>query len=137
MNMSRKRPEPAWLNTTSHLTEEPEHSPGPWQLHIDRWPNGELKGRPYIYAPNGPDGHRHICEPCLDLKASPEIQREQIANARLLAEAPQLIETLRTLAEIGEAGVIERRETGKPTWSALDAVATIARAAIAKTRRQA
>ena len=43
-----------------------------------------------------------------------------------------LIDALRELAAIGEGGIIERRETGKPTWHALDAVRDIARAAIAK-----
>jgi hypothetical protein len=45
---------------------------------------------------------------------------------------PAMVEALRELAAIGGGGVIERRETGKPTWSALDAVQSIARAALAK-----
>ena len=59
------------------------------------------------------------------------------ANARLIAAAPELLAALRELADIGEAGVIERRETGKPTWGALDAIQTIARAAIAKATGRA
>ena len=130
MKMNKKQPEPAWLNTNSHLSKPEDHSPGPWELHIDRWPNGELKGAPYIYAPNGPDGHRHICAPCLDPKASPEIQQEQIANARLLAKVPQMLEALRKLADIGAAGVIERHEIGEPTWYVLEAVTNIVNAAL-------
>jgi hypothetical protein len=53
-------------------------------------------------------------------------------HANLLAAAPELLEALRELAEIGEAGVIERRETDKPTWNALGAIKSISRAAIAK-----
>lgn len=49
----------------------------------------------------------------------------------------ELLADLRELAAIGEAGVIERRETGKPTWSALTAVKDIARAAIAKANGDA
>ena len=54
------------------------------------------------------------------------------ANAALIAAAPELAEALRELAKIGEGGVIQINETGKPTWSALEAVASIARAALAK-----
>lgn len=43
-----------------------------------------------------------------------------------------LISALEAIEKIGEDGVIERRETGKPTWSALEAVKDIAREAIAK-----
>ncbi len=44
----------------------------------------------------------------------------------------ELISALEAIAKIGEDGVIERRETGKPTWTALAAVKEIAREAIAK-----
>jgi len=54
------------------------------------------------------------------------------ANAALIAAAPELLSALKELAAIGEGGVVLRSETGKPRWSALDAVKTIARAAIAK-----
>lgn len=74
---------------------ETKHIPGPWELHISRWPNGQLSGKPYIYAPNGPDTHRHICEPCLEDKgADPGIIEMQEANAVLLAEAPNLLRCL-------------------------------------------
>jgi len=43
-----------------------------------------------------------------------------------------LVEALETVAKIGEAGVIARHESGKRTWHALDEVASISRAAIAK-----
>lgn len=46
----------------------------------------------------------------------------------------ELLGALREVAAIGEAGVIERRETGKPTWCALDEIKDIANAAIAKAK---
>ena len=54
-----------------------------------------------------------------------------LAQIELLQnERDDLVAVLQSLAAIGEGGVIERRETGKPTWHALDAVKNIARAAI-------
>jgi hypothetical protein len=91
-----------------------------------RWPNGQLNGPPSIYAPNAPDGGRHVCE---------VFDNGQLdANARLIAAAPAMLAALRDIETIGGAGVIERRETGKPTWHALDAIKDAARAAIARTR---
>ena len=78
---------------------ESKHAPAQWEFHIGRWPNGELHGRPYIYAPNGPDTHRHIAEVCVDGTAPPEIQAMQEANGRLLAQAPDLIKQRDALAE--------------------------------------
>lgn len=78
-------------------TKTAEPTPQPWELNIHRYPNGKLSGAPYIYAPNGPDGHRHICQPFLDEGAPQEIQDEQEANARLLAAAPDLLEACKSL----------------------------------------
>jgi len=47
-------------------------------------------------------------------------------------ENTELKEALIQVFRIGEEGVIERRETGKPTWHALDAIKTIAMTAIEK-----
>jgi len=56
------------------------------------------------------------------------------ANAKLIAAAPELLEALRECARIGKAGVVQRCETGKPTWSALEEVAKIAVVAIARAK---
>ena len=53
-------------------------------------------------------------------------------NAALIEAAPAMAEALRGIAEISAAGVIERRETGKPTWCAMDAIRDAARAALEK-----
>ena len=60
---------------------------------------------------------------------------EEHEKARLLLEAaPDMLKALHEVLAIGEGGVIETRETGKPTWHALDAVKTIASKAIAKVQ---
>jgi len=94
-----------------------EHTKGPWTVRdgqeILDWTGDECRLVARCHAGHAP---------------------ERAANARIIASAPALLEALRELAEIGEGGVIERRETGKPIWSALDAIKTIARAAIAKAQ---
>ena len=54
------------------------------------------------------------------------------ANARLIAAAPELLEALKTVLQLAEAGVIQRNETGKPQWNLTDELQTIAHAAILK-----
>src|SRR3990167_5620624 len=76
-----------------------KHTPGPWKLHLSTYPNGKLSGRPYIYAPNGPDTHRHIAEPFIDERAAPELQSMQEANACLIAAAPELLAALEYVSE--------------------------------------
>lgn len=44
----------------------------------------------------------------------------------------ELIGALKDILKISEDGVVQRNETGKPTWSALDAIKQIAGEAIAK-----
>lgn len=59
---------------------------------------------------------------------------QRIVKRRIRANTRKLLEALEKLAAIGESGVIERRETGKPTWNALDEIKTIARDAITKVK---
>ena len=101
-----------------------KHTPGPWNIAGD----GQTESSCRIID----DENRFV----LRLEGMDYGRDEDQANARLIAAAPDLLAALHELAEIGEGGVIERRETGKPTWSALEAVATIARAAIAKAEQQ-
>jgi hypothetical protein len=56
----------------------------------------------------------------------------QEEDGPMIAAAPAMLAALRDIETIGGAGVIERRETGKPTWHALDAIKDAARAAIAR-----
>jgi len=52
--------------------------------------------------------------------------------AALRAQNEELIAALKEIQKIGKSGVLERRETGKPTWHLNEAVAEIARAILAK-----
>ena len=99
MKMSKKTPEPAWLNTGAHLATPAQHMPGPWELHVNVYPNGKLAGKLYVYAPNGLDTHRHICQPFMD-ENEPTIYPQQLANAQLLAAAPELLEACEYAAEL-------------------------------------
>jgi hypothetical protein len=102
-----------------------KHTPGPWKASSN-------PGRPptnwFVEKPmQGEDRfHLHI------VAEIPNHSTQAEADARLLASAPDLLAALRELLAIGEGGVVLRNETGKPTWSALDAVKSIALLAIAK-----
>lgn len=135
IKMSKKTPEPAWLNTDSHLKQRGQPMPGPWELHINRYPNGTLAGKPYIYAPNGPDTHRHICLPCLDPNAPAEIQAAQEANACLLAASRELLEALQSL--FAQCEMVHRYWGEGSNAREADAAIKAARAAIAKARGEA
>lgn len=55
-----------------------------------------------------------------------------LEDAQLIAAAPVMLAALKELAAIAEAGVIERRETGKPSWNIMDAIKATTGEAIAK-----
>jgi hypothetical protein len=50
----------------------------------------------------------------------------------LQAQLKTALEALKAIVQTCQAGVIQRNETGKPTWSALPHMEAIARAAIAQ-----
>lgn len=104
------------------------HTPGPWYVSPckpedgTRWIHGrDMDGFPLALATVEKYGMDHE-------------QSVVDADARLIAAAPTMLKALEELAAIGEGGAVMRHETGKTTWSALDAVKEIARAAIAKAR---
>lgn len=99
-----KKQKVTWENavageTIGHDKVQGKPTLGPWEAHISRWPNGKLSGKPYVYAPNGPDTYRHVCEPCLDEDGPAYIVRMQEANARLIAAAPELLSALKDCIE--------------------------------------
>lgn len=59
-----------------------------------RYPNGQPNGTPSVYAPNGNDGGRHVCE----LYDNGQLD----ANAHLIAAAPDLLASLRAIIGSGE-----------------------------------
>lgn len=52
--------------------------------------------------------------------------------ARAVAALPELLEALEAAWAIGDGGVVMRHETGKPSWSALDAIKEAASSALLK-----
>ena len=105
-----------------------KHTPGPWKPTIIRWPNGQLKGIPYIYAPNGDDGGRHVCE----LYNNGQLD----ANAGLIASAPELLDACRSLMAYVEAsgwGDLSLSGTGNPALDKLaESTVVLTRAALVK-----
>jgi hypothetical protein len=77
----------------THTTEKGKHAPGPWDCSIPRRPNGELAGRAYVFSvPTG------------EYTAECFLTDVDGANARLIAAAPELLETLRELVAIVKDG---------------------------------
>ena len=97
------------------------HTPGPWII--------SETGIKIIGS-----GSTHIadCSYPYQYPRAPKSFTESYANSALIASAPDMLLALRELLAIGEGGVIQRNETGKPTWSAMDEIKRIAGAAIAK-----
>ena len=113
-----------------------KHTPGPWtasRMLLTK----RAKDRRSGFIVNGPDSTPLPARIC-DIRCSPQCAfTEAEANARLISAAPDLLAALQALEKIGTAGIVARHETGKPTWNALDAIAGIAGAAIAKAKEGA
>jgi hypothetical protein len=62
-------------------------SPGPYEYHATKYPNGKYNGRPYVYAPNAAEPYRHVCE----LFTEPP---ETDSNGHLLAASWEMRATL-------------------------------------------
>lgn len=97
---------------------EAKHTPGPWTLLADEGMLGRpLPGRWVVEA----DGGVYIC---LDPEWDEEYYWESIANARLIAAAPDMLDALKKLASI---------DFGSNGWDNFaENAAREARAAIAK-----
>lgn len=119
-----------------------KHTAGPWAVGNSSGRNANMVYR--LGLPGDPladeavaqvfllPSHRHLG----DVLADPHCV-EGLANARLIASAPELLEALRALyhAVCGEAGFANAVRTVSGTafpWTALDEAEPLARAAIAK-----
>ena len=110
--------------TTTEAQKKARHTEGPWEIEFT---SGNCPGC-FVVAKGIPP-KKGICYVHGQKEA---YNNERNANAMLIASAPELLDALRELLAIGEGGVIQRNETGKPTWSAMDEIKRIAGAAIAK-----
>ena len=106
-----------------------KHTPGIWEIHITRWPDGTLNGTPTVYASNDNSEGRHVCQ----LYDNGQLD----ANARLIAAAPDLLEALKDI-EYALSHIATGRITGTAYKKFIeglgkdDSILTAARAAIAK-----
>ena len=64
------------------MSYEKKYTPGPWEASDE-----------FVYIPSGEDGINTICEVWLDRGAA-ENEEQLFANAQLIAESPNLLETL-------------------------------------------
>lgn len=92
-----------------------KHTPGPWVIDANPFE---------VWISKGP-GHGLVCHCAPYCPPSPNSEQGQefVANARLIAAAPELLEALKGILEIG------KRDTTNPKY---DGYYETARAAIAK-----
>jgi hypothetical protein len=95
---------------------ETKHTPGPWQVSGVRQRGGDWYGHPV-----GPDGFNIALVAYSDRKPGEHVT--SLADARLIAAAPDLLEALQTITDCAEAGSLG---VGMDLW------VKHARAAIAK-----
>jgi len=109
-----------------------KHTPGPWTIDtISGWTDGsdrDLNGDIWIRGAGDVLPFGKVFTDTEEREIDPEIIPERIANARLMAAAPELLDALQGLADC--AGL---------TWlngykDELDAAMTTAREAIAKSK---
>ncbi len=97
---------------------ESKHTPGPWQRSGVRQPSPEYRGHPV-----GPDG-----DPVVIVPYSDEHHAECLANANLIAAAPDMLEALREVV----AAMPSMGGLGGLSAFNLCRAADLAKAAIAK-----
>lgn len=78
------------------MTDKPKHTPGPWQLETVRTSSGICHRIGPFPWKEGKDIH---CCVYVDYPGNGDIERELLANARLIASAPDLLAALKQLAE--------------------------------------
>ncbi len=84
------------------------HTPGPWKVLHHTAPQHD--GDRAVYAP----GNKLICE----MNGGPNDDSETLANARLIASAPDLLDSLRDILEM----VTDNRLHGEEVYRAANAI---------------
>ena len=87
-----------------------EHTPGPWKVYRN-W-----QGKLSVAAD---DGRRRICNTPGGNNANPDLQAEGLANARLIAAAPDLLDALQAVSKCGNAGAKLSRDASDKVRSAI------------------
>lgn len=123
---------------------EPRHTPGPW--HIDREYDA-APGHVAISSASGPHEHLGLAQVVVEIEDEPYAQG--VANAQLIAAAPELYAALEPIAQAGEiyratlakyiaAGEIPARDAAWDHLAALGIEAVLnAHSALAKARGEA
>lgn len=112
----RNNPPPTSPNDLASLGERTQHTPGPW--HIG------MKPGPMIYGERG----EQVADMCAEMME----HGEHVANARLIAAAPELLAALRELLKINAISAVVNIGAALPEPSAAYTKVLAARAAIAK-----
>lgn len=113
------------------MKNEFKHTKGPWYVQ-ENVPKELVAGNYLAHFIRETSVGRLIA--CLWIGGGTKGMPEQLANARLIAAAPDMLEALKRLETLAKAGVIHRNETGKPQWCLTDEIKKIAGEAIAKVK---
>lgn len=92
-----------------------QHTPGPWSVNID--PNHHAGDPTIVWGPEGP-GHGAVAYTFPSGLLLPDGQRQEVvANARLIASCPDLLEALHNLLEIS---LPFHQQTDAMAWTAIE-----------------
>lgn len=94
---------------------------------VSRTPTPWIASGCHVSSANEPRSHILSSMPGL-----PEGAANAAHICRCVNAHDELVEALQSVIATCKEGVIERRETGKPTWSALDHLKSVAENALAK-----
>lgn len=103
------------------MTDTPKYTPGPWCLDVEPSDDGTF----FVQTPEGRDGQ------CI-AEVYNQTTPDTVANARLIAAAPELYEALRSLLAEVEADREAEDPQARTQMEWEDAPLAAARAALAK-----
>ena len=111
------------------MTTQAKHTPGPWSVRIDR---DKYDSSRDVIRVRAEEDRNHPQGPLTVSRINQYLADESVANARLIAAAPDLLEALRVMLRSFETG--EHYETRNPYCRPY---VQAARAAIAKAEGRA